>query len=69
VAGYPVPVIRDRSRFHSEDEVPVPLARLPAPTMRALLPIVPAYIWVASPGSTVPLGPDLPEQPERVDSR
>jgi SAM-dependent methyltransferase len=69
VWDYTVPVIRDRSRFHSADEVPASLAKLPAPTMRALLPIVPTFIWVASPGSTVPLGPALPEQPDRVYAR
>ena len=69
VWDYTLPVIRERARFHSDDEVPGPLAKLPVPALRGLMPIVPTFVWVASPGSTRPRGAQLTQPPERVPSR
>lgn len=66
VWDYTLPVIRERAQFHSADEVAGPLARLPAPVLRAALPIVPTYIWLASPGEVAPAGGPLAVGPRRV---
>ncbi len=42
------------------------LSRAPRPLLRALLPLVPTYIWVATKTPSRPRGPALPQPPERV---
>jgi len=42
------------------------LSRLPRPVLRALLPVVPTYLWVATKGGRRPAGPSLPRPPEPV---
>lgn len=42
------------------------LARTPRPVLRALLPVVPTYIWIATRKPRTPAGAALPQPPERV---
>lgn len=42
------------------------LSRLPRPVLRALLPVVPTYLWVATRGERRPAGRSLPRPPEPV---
>jgi SAM-dependent methyltransferase len=66
VWDYTLPVIRERVEFHSGDEVSPRLSRLPVPVLRAAMPIVPTFIWLASPGSLEPQGRRLGQGPELV---
>ncbi|GGP93843.1 class I SAM-dependent methyltransferase [Streptosporangium pseudovulgare] len=45
------------------------LSRLPRPVLRALLPVVPTYLWVATKGGRRPAGPSLPQPPDPVVTR
>ncbi|WP_218011141.1 class I SAM-dependent methyltransferase [Herbidospora mongoliensis] len=45
------------------------LEKTPRPALRALLPIVPTYIWVATKTSRRPSGVALPQPPEAVPTR
>jgi SAM-dependent methyltransferase len=66
VWDYTVAVIREPAAFHSAAEVAGPLSRLPVPLLRAAMPVIPTYIWVASPGPTRPRGRRLAQMPELV---
>jgi SAM-dependent methyltransferase len=66
VWDYTLPLLREPGRFASEDMVPGPVARLPRPALTALLPIVPTYIWVATPSDRAPAGDPLREPPARL---
>lgn len=69
VWDYTLPIIRERAEFHSGDEVSGPLSRLPVPLLRAAMPIIPTFIWLASPGTTEPRGRPLSQPPEQVHPR
>lgn len=45
------------------------LEKTPRPALRALLPIVPTYIWVATKSARRPAGVALPQPPESVPTR
>jgi SAM-dependent methyltransferase len=66
VWDYTLPLLREPARFASDDMVPGPLARLPRAALTALLPLVPTYIWVATPSERVPAGRPLAEPPVRL---
>lgn len=66
VWDYTLPVIREPLRFASTDVVPGPAARVPALALRGLLPVLPAYIWIASKGSHPPRGERLQTMPRRI---
>ena len=66
VWDYTLPVIRDPQAFCSGDNVAALAARVPTAVLRAAMPIIPTFIWVASPGPTRPAGPALRQQPELV---
>lgn len=57
VWDYTLPVLRTPERFASDDIVPGRVAAVPEPALRALLPLVPTYIWVATKGTRRPAGP------------
>ncbi|WP_315987025.1 class I SAM-dependent methyltransferase [Actinomadura sp. HBU206391] len=42
------------------------LARTPRAALRAVLPVVPTYLWIATKSPRRPLGPALPQPPEPV---
>jgi glycosyltransferase involved in cell wall biosynthesis/ubiquinone/menaquinone biosynthesis C-methylase UbiE len=54
VWDYTVAVIRAPRLFASDDQVGTAVSRVPTGLLRAALPIVPTYIWVASKGSREP---------------
>lgn len=66
VWDYSLPVLLDPDRFAAGDVVPALASRLPRPALRAALPLLPAYIWVASPSEHGPAGPPLRCPPQRV---
>jgi SAM-dependent methyltransferase len=63
---YTLPVLAEPGRFGAEDVVPGALARVPTPVLRALLPLVPTFIWIGVKGSGVPAGPDTLIPPTRL---
>lgn len=54
VWDYTVAAIRAPDVFGSGDQVGAALAKIPAPVLRAGLPLAPAYIWVATKGDARP---------------
>jgi hypothetical protein len=42
------------------------LSRMPRPVLRALLPVVPTYLWVATRSDRRPAGASLPQPPDPV---
>ncbi|MBB4705884.1 class I SAM-dependent methyltransferase [Sphaerisporangium siamense] len=74
VWDYSLPVLASPERFAGAELFPGPagraaqatLARAPRAALRALLPVVPTYLWVASKTPRRPLGPALPQPPQRV---
>ncbi|MGL5857447.1 MAG: class I SAM-dependent methyltransferase [Angustibacter sp.] len=66
VLDYTLPVLAEPSRFSGDDLVPGPVSRLPGPALTAMLPLVPTYLWVASPSPLRPLGPPLRVAPRSV---
>jgi SAM-dependent methyltransferase len=66
VLDYTLPVLAQPQEFASEDLVPAPVARLPRAALAALLPVLPTYLWVASPSPLRPAGPPLRVPPSPV---
>lgn len=66
VWDYSLPVLTEPRRFAGEDVVPGVVAGLPRPVLRAVLPVVPTYVWVAAKTPRPPAGPRLACAPERV---
>lgn len=66
VWDYSLPVLGDPARFAAGDVAPGPVARLPRTAVRAALPLVPTYLWVATKRPRTPLGPAVAWPPERV---
>jgi SAM-dependent methyltransferase len=69
VWDYTVPVIKRPDLFAGADVVPKAAAVLPAPVVRTLMPLVPAYVWVGSPSDRAPAGAALEIPPRRVRTR
>jgi SAM-dependent methyltransferase len=66
VLDYTLPVLAEPGRFAGDDLVPGPVSRLPKPALAALLPLLPTYLWVASPGPLVAAGPALRVPPTPI---
>jgi Methylase involved in ubiquinone/menaquinone biosynthesis len=74
VWDYTFPVLVTPERFAGSELFPgaigrlanAVLSRMPRFALRALLPIVPTYLWVATKTSRRPAGPALPRPPEPV---
>ena len=66
VWDYTVPVIREPQLFASEAVVPRALRSLPTAALKALLPVIPTYIWVATKNGAGPAGGPLRANPEQV---
>jgi SAM-dependent methyltransferase len=66
VWDYTFSVIREPQLFASDDMVPVPFRSMPSPALKALMPIIPTYIWVATKNGSGPAGVPLRAGPERV---
>jgi len=66
VWDYTYPMLAEPGRFAGDVEVPGPVAALPMAVLRALRPVVPTFLWVATKHGTPPAGPALRCPPERV---
>src|ERR671921_261806 len=66
VLDYTLPVLAEPAAFAGDDLVPGPVSRLPAPALTALLPLLPTYLWVASPSPLVARGGPLRVAPRPV---
>ena len=66
VVDYTLPVLGDPAAFSGEDMVPALVSRLPERALAATLPLVPTYVWVASPSPLRPAGPALRVAPRPV---
>lgn len=66
VWDYSLPVLGDPARFASGDVVPGAITHLPRTALRAALPLVPTYIWLATKRPRTPAGPRPTWPPERV---
>lgn len=73
VWDYTYPVITQPGSFAAEDMVGGRAAqvvgKVPLPALKALRPVVPTYVWVASKDAAGPRGPVLPVPPEPVATR
>jgi SAM-dependent methyltransferase len=66
VWDYTYSLLAEPSRFAGDADVPGPVARLPLPVLRALDPIIPTFLWVATRNDTPPAGATLVSPPELV---
>ncbi|MBO3745088.1 class I SAM-dependent methyltransferase [Streptosporangiaceae bacterium NEAU-GS5] len=74
VWDYTFPVLAAPDRFAGGELFPGAIGRVakqaleqaPRAALKALLPVVPTYLWVATKRPTRPQGPALPQPPERV---
>ncbi|HEX6470492.1 MAG TPA: class I SAM-dependent methyltransferase [Streptosporangiaceae bacterium] len=68
VWDYTFAVISEPDRFSGGDDMPGPVARLPRPALRALRPIIPTFLWVATKTPRSPAGPPLITPPGPVSA-
>ena len=66
VVDYTLPVLADPSAFAGDDLVPGVISRLPEQVLAGAMPLVPTYVWVASPSPLHPAGPNLRVAPRPV---
>jgi 2-polyprenyl-3-methyl-5-hydroxy-6-metoxy-1,4-benzoquinol methylase len=66
---YTLPVLADPTRFDAHDVVPGAVGKVPRQVLRALLPVIPTYIWVGVRGSRQPAGPPLAVSPQPLRPR
>ncbi len=60
---YTLPVLADPGRFGADDIVPSSLARIPPVALRAVISLIPTYLWVGTLAPRRPLGPSLSTPP------
>ena len=66
VWDYTYTVLSDSEKFHASDLVPARLATAPPRLWRMLAPIMPTFIWVATPGDLTPAGEPTRQAPRRL---
>ena len=66
VWDYSLTVVTEPERFAADDLVPGKLRSLPLAGWKALLPVLPTYIWVGSPQSSGPAGPPVQVAPTAI---
>ena len=66
VWDYTMSILAEPARFAAGDAVPGWASRIPAGLLRVARPIVPTYIWIATPQPAQPLGPPLAVPPTPV---
>jgi 2-polyprenyl-3-methyl-5-hydroxy-6-metoxy-1,4-benzoquinol methylase len=66
VWDYTYALLSDPQTFAAGDVVPSWATRTPAWLLKAARPVVPTYIWIATPDPSHPLGPPTPISPELV---
>ena len=69
VWDYTYTVLTQSLKFGADDMVPSRLRSAPALFWKSLAPIIPTYIWVATPGSRRPAGPATTVPPTAVPAR
>jgi SAM-dependent methyltransferase len=69
VWDYTFSVIAEPDRFHGQDDLPGPVAKLPEQAVRTLRPIIPTFLWVATKTPRPPAGPALVSPARRVSPR
>jgi SAM-dependent methyltransferase len=67
VWDYTYAVLGDRDYYEAHDVVPAALSRAPQVVWKALAPIMPTFLWVATPGSGTPSGPATRIAPTRIE--
>lgn len=60
---YTYSMLAEPDRFAGDRDVPGPVAALPMPVLRALQPVIPTFLWVATKHRTPPAGAALKERP------
>lgn len=65
VWDYTFPVIKHPSLFNAGDVVSAPLASAPVLALRAAMPLIPTFLWVATKSDRTPAGPALATAPAR----
>ena len=63
VWDYTWTVIADPDRFAARDMIKGPIAKVPVRLLRLLAPVVPTYIWLATPGDGKPRGGPVASEP------
>ena len=66
VLDYTLPVLAEPATFAGDDMVPGLVSRLPEQVLAATMPLVPTYVWVASPSPLSPAGAPLRVAPRQV---
>jgi ubiquinone/menaquinone biosynthesis C-methylase UbiE len=66
VWDYTYTVLSDSAKFHAADLVPPRLADAPPRLWRLAAPIMPTFIWVATPGDLTPAGEPTRQAPRRL---
>jgi SAM-dependent methyltransferase len=66
VWDYTLAIAQEPERFAAGDVVPSRVASMPAGVLRLGRGLFPSYVWLATAGSSAPLGPSLRTPPERV---
>lgn len=66
VLDYTLPVLAAPHAFADDGLVPGPVTKLPEAALAAMLPLLPTYLWVASPSPLVARGPALRVGPRPV---
>jgi SAM-dependent methyltransferase len=66
VWDYTTSIAAEPERFEAGDVVPTRLPDVALPVLRAGRPLFPSYVWLATAGSSEPLGPPLRVPPARV---
>jgi SAM-dependent methyltransferase len=66
VWDYTYTVLGEPARFHADNMVPTRLAGAPSMLWKALSPIIPTFVWVASTGGGQPAGGPTRVPPARV---
>jgi ubiquinone/menaquinone biosynthesis C-methylase UbiE len=64
---YTYTVLAEPARFHADDMVPDFVAGAPSALWHVLSPVMPAFIWVGTPGTAAPRGPVTRIAPKPVD--
>ncbi|GAB3686225.1 class I SAM-dependent methyltransferase [Angustibacter aerolatus] len=66
VLDYSLSVVAEPERFADDGLVPGPVAKLPGAALAVTLPLLPTYLWVASPSPLTARGPALRVPPRPV---
>ncbi|GMA88416.1 hypothetical protein GCM10025868_36660 [Angustibacter aerolatus] len=66
VLDYSLSVVAEPERFADDGLVPGPVAKPPGAALAVTLPLLPTYLWVASPSPLTARGPALRVPPRPV---